>query len=84
MVQLDFGTKQKEIGGILMPKMKSNRALMKRIKVTGTGKIKRKHAYMGHLAPRKSRKQRKHLAMATYVNPVDMPRIRDMINYKAK
>lgn len=67
-----------------MPKMKSNRALMKRIKVTGTGKIKRKHAYMGHLAPRKSRKQRKHLAMAAYVNPVDMPRIRDMINYKAK
>ncbi len=67
-----------------MPKMKSNRALMKRIKVTGTGKIKRKHAYMGHLAPRKTRKQRKHLAVATYMAPVDMPRIRDMINFKAK
>lgn len=84
MVQLDPGTNEKEIGGILMPKMKSNRALMKRIKVTANGKIKRKHAYMGHLAPRKTRKQKKHLAKATYMNPVDMPRIRAMINFKVK
>lgn len=84
MVQLDPGTNEKEIGGILMPKMKSNRALMKRIKVTANGKIKRKHAYMGHLAPRKTRKQKKHLAKAAYMNPVDMPRIRAMINFKVK
>jgi translation initiation factor IF-3 len=32
-----------------MPKMKSKRALMKRVKVTGSGALKRKHAYMGHL-----------------------------------
>ena len=32
-----------------MPKMKSNRSLMKRIKVTGNGKIKFIHAYKGQL-----------------------------------
>ena len=67
-----------------MPKMKSNRALMKRVKVTKSGKIKHKHAYMGHFAPRKTKKQRMHLAKYAYIDKSDMPRIRDRINYKAK
>ena len=37
--------------------MKSKRALMKRIKVTGTGKVVRHHAYVSHLAPHKTTKQ---------------------------
>ena len=37
-----------------MPKMKTKRALAKRVKVTGTGKLKRKCAYMSNLAPRKT------------------------------
>ena len=40
-----------------MPKMKSNRSLMKRIKVTGNGKIKFIHAFKGHHAPYKTAKQ---------------------------
>jgi large subunit ribosomal protein L35 len=67
-----------------MPKMKSSKTLMKRIKITGTGKIKRKHAYMDHQAPNKSRKQRQHLAKFTYVDSTDMPRIHDMIDWKNK
>jgi large subunit ribosomal protein L35 len=63
-----------------MPKMKSSRTLMKRIKVTGTGKIKRKHAYMGHFAPNKTHKEKKHLAKAGLVDKTDMSRIRDMIS----
>ena len=39
-----------------MPKMKSKRALMKRIRVTGSGKIKRDCAYRRHLAPNKTSK----------------------------
>ena len=65
-----------------MPKMKTNRALAKRIKVTGTGKIKRKHAYMGHFAPEKTHKQRKHLAKSGLIHETDMPRIRQMIDMK--
>lgn len=67
-----------------MPKMKSNRSMMKRVKVTASGKIKRKHAYMGHLAPNKTHKQKMHLAKFTYMSKADQPHIRDMINYKAK
>jgi large subunit ribosomal protein L35 len=65
-----------------MPKMKSSHTLMKRIKVTGTGKIKRKHAYMGHLAPNKSRKQKHHLREYGFVDKTDYGRIRAMINFK--
>ena len=46
-----------------MPKMKTKRALAKRVKQTGTGKLKRGHAYTSHLAPRKTHKQKVHLRM---------------------
>ena len=41
-----------------MPKMKSKKALTKRIKVTGSGKVSRHHAYVSHLAPHKTHKQK--------------------------
>ena len=44
-----------------MPKMKSKKALTKRIKVTGSGKVRRHHAYVSHLAPHKTHKQKRHL-----------------------
>ena len=44
-----------------MPKMKSNRSLMKRIKITGSGKVKYVHAYKGHHAPYKTPKQSRQL-----------------------
>jgi large subunit ribosomal protein L35 len=67
-----------------MPKMKSSRTLAKRIKITGKGKIKVHHAYMGHLAPNKTTKEKKHLGVAYYVDKTDVKRIKQMINYKAK
>lgn len=62
-----------------MPKMKSNRGLAKRIKVTGSGKIKRHHAYTSHLAPRKTHKQKRHLRKAGLVDRTDYKRIKDII-----
>ncbi len=67
-----------------MPKMKSSRTLMKRIKVTGTGKIKHKHAYTGHLAPNKTRKQKLHLRHHALVAESDLKRINQMIYHKAR
>lgn len=63
-----------------MPKMKSKRALMKRIKVTGSGKLKRHSAYMSHLAPRKSTKQKRHLRKAKLVSSSDYKRIKPLIS----
>ena len=38
--------------------MKSNRAAMKRFKVTGTGKVKREKAYRSHILTKKSQKRK--------------------------
>ncbi|MGN1399030.1 MAG: 50S ribosomal protein L35 [Erysipelotrichaceae bacterium] len=62
-----------------MPKMKTKRALAKRVKVTGTGKLKRMHAYVSHLAPRKTHKQKRHLRKAGYVSPSDYKRIKFLL-----
>lgn len=62
-----------------MPKMKSKRGLMKRIKLTGTGKVKRGHAFRSHLAPRKTTKQKRHLMKATLVHKSDYKRIKFLI-----
>lgn len=62
-----------------MPKMKSHRGSAKRFKRTGSGKLKRHHAYMSHLAPNKTTKQKRQLAKATLVSNSDMKRIKDML-----
>ncbi len=67
-----------------MPKMKSSRTLAKRIKVTASGKIKVHHAYKGHLAPKKTHKEKKHLGKAYYLDKTDVGRVEQMINFKAK
>lgn len=63
-----------------MPKMKTNSALAKRVKKTGTGKLKRYHAYVSHLAPNKTTKQKKHLAKSAIVNKSDVKRIKEMLH----
>lgn len=62
-----------------MPKMKSNRSLMKRIKVTGNGKIKFIHAYKGHHAPYKTAKQCRQLRRSGTLDRTDYKRIKYMI-----
>jgi len=62
-----------------MPKMKSKKALMKRIRVTGSGKIKRHSAYVSHLAPNKTHKQKRHLRKAKLVSKSDIKRIKFLI-----
>lgn len=62
-----------------MPKMKSHRGLAKRVKKTGTGKLKRSHAYTSHRFHGKTKDQRRHLAKATTVDATDMKRIKYML-----
>ena len=42
-----------------MPKMKTKKALAKRVKRTGSGKLKRQHAYVSHYAGNKTQKQKR-------------------------
>ena len=51
-----------------MPKMKTNSGAKKRFTLTGSGKIKRKHAYKSHILTKKSKKRKRNL---TYFGEVD-------------
>ena len=63
-----------------MPKQKTHSGLKKRIKVTGTGKLMRGHAYKNHLAASKTTKQNRQLRGKTSVHPTDAKRIKALIS----
>ena len=54
-----------------MPKMKTNSGAKKRFTLTGTGKIKRKHAYKSHILTKKSKKRKRNLGYFTTVDKTD-------------
>ncbi len=62
-----------------MPKMKTKSGAKKRFKLTGTGKIKRKHAYKSHLLTKKSTKRKRNLTYFTIIDKADEKNIRRMI-----
>jgi large subunit ribosomal protein L35 len=62
-----------------MPKMKTHRGSAKRFKKTGTGKLKRSHAYTSHLAANKSTKQKRKLRKSGIVSSGDYKRINQML-----
>jgi large subunit ribosomal protein L35 len=59
-----------------MPKMKTNSGAKKRFVLTGTGKIKRKHAYKSHILTKKSTKRKRNLTYFTTVNKADINNIK--------
>lgn len=61
-------------------KQKTKRALAKRVKKTGTGALKRKHAYRSHIAHDKSTKQKRHLRKDSLIDKTDMKRIKQCLN----
>lgn len=62
-----------------MPKMKTKSSAKKRFTVTGSGKIKRKHAYKSHILTKKTKKQKRNLTHVTIVDPADAKNVRLMI-----
>ena len=59
-----------------MPKMKTNSRAKKRFKFTGSGKIKRKHAFKSHILTKKSTKRKRNLTKATLVSKSDVKNIK--------
>lgn len=64
-----------------MPKLKTKSGAKKRFKVTGSGKIKRKKAYMNHILTKKETKQKRRLAQKTTVRKEDEGSIKAMLPY---
>ena len=55
-----------------MPKMKTNPGAKKRYTLTGSGKIKRKHAYKSHILTKKSTKRKRNLGYFGSVDKADV------------
>ncbi len=64
-----------------MPKMKTKRAAAKRLKATGTGKLKRRSGWKSHLLEGKEPKRRRRLRKAGMVAKVDEPRLKILVPY---
>ena len=62
-----------------MPKIKTNSSAKKRFKLTGTGKVKRKHAYKSHILTKKTTKQKRNLTYSALVSSSDEKRVKAML-----
>ena len=65
-----------------MPKMKTNSGAKKRFTLTGTGKIKRKHAYKSHILTKKTKKQKRRLTHFSILNKADVAGVKELLAMK--
>jgi large subunit ribosomal protein L35 len=65
-----------------MPKIKVNPGAKKRFSLTGTGKIKRKHAFKSHILTKKSTKRKRNLTYGGLVDKADEKNVKLMLGLK--
>ncbi|GEQ85814.1 MULTISPECIES: 50S ribosomal protein L35 [Flavobacteriaceae] len=65
-----------------MPKQKTKSSAKKRFKLTGTGKIKRKHAFKSHILTKKSKKRKLKLTHDGLVHQADESNVKQMLRMK--
>ena len=73
---------QKKLKRNRMSKQKTKSSAKKRFKVTGSGKIKRKHAFKNHILTKKSKKRKLKLTHDGLVNDSDLPNIKKQLRLK--
>lgn len=62
-----------------MPKMKTNSSAKKRFALTGTGKIKRKHAFKRHILTKKETARKRRLTHAGLVHKADLDNVKALL-----
>ncbi|MBD5260448.1 MAG: 50S ribosomal protein L35 [Bacteroides sp.] len=65
-----------------MPKIKTNSGAKKRFTLTGSGKIKRKHAFKSHILTKKTKKQKRNLTHFSLVATVDEKNVKALLGMK--
>jgi large subunit ribosomal protein L35 len=68
-----------EVGDISV-KQKTSKSAAKRFKVTGTGKIMRRHSHARHILTKKPRKRVRKLVDSALVSKADTKRVKKMLN----
>ena len=64
-----------------MPKMKTHRGAAKRVKKTGTGKLKRMRANKSHILTKKTTKRKRRLRKPDLVSDGDRKRLNAILPY---
>jgi large subunit ribosomal protein L35 len=62
-----------------MPKMKTDKGAAKRFKVTGSGKLRRRHAFLNHMLEKKSSNRKRRLGKEAAVHPADEKAVRRLL-----
>ncbi|MBO5699358.1 MAG: 50S ribosomal protein L35 [Bacteroidaceae bacterium] len=62
-----------------MPKVKTNSGAKKRFVLTGTGKIKRHHAFHSHILTKKTKKQKRNLVHDALVDSTNVKQVRELL-----
>ena len=62
--------------------MKTNAGAKKRFSITGTGKIRRKHAYKSHILTKKSKKRKRNLGYYGEVDKADQKNVKLLLGMK--
>ena len=65
-----------------MPKMKTKCGAKKRFKLTGSGKIKRKHAFKSHILTKKSKKRKRNLGYFAVISKADEKEVKQLLCMK--
>ena len=65
-----------------MPKIKTNSGSKKRFVLTGTGKIKRKHAFHSHILTKKTKKQKRNLVHSSLVANANLDQVKELLCMK--
>lgn len=62
-----------------MPKVKTNSGAKKRFALTGSGKIKRKHAFKSHILTKKTKKQKRNLTKFSVLDSTNLRSVKEML-----
>ncbi len=65
-----------------MPKIKTNYGAKKRFALTGSGKIKRKHAFKSHILTKKTKKQKRNLTHFSLVDGTNERSVKELLGLK--
>jgi large subunit ribosomal protein L35 len=64
---------------LAMPKMKSHSGASKRFKLTGSGKVRGRHAFTSHILEKKSPKRKRRLGAPAAISANDAPRVKKLL-----
>jgi large subunit ribosomal protein L35 len=67
-----------------MPKNKSHKGILKRVKLTKSGKIRHKKAFTGHIKSTKSGKRLRQLRMDKYMSSAEAKRLEKLLHRRLR